>query len=225
MPRELIVSPRGEALWAKVLGEAAEGYEDDAPRAWSISLLLDPSDPETIAFIERLEAQFWALHGKGVKVAANGWPFADETTKDEKGRPVPTGKVKFNFKRKEFTAKGNAKPAPVVVDAKKKAWPQEMLIGNGSKVKVAFSPWAWSGPSGKGMSLELESLQVLDLVPFEKADAADAFSEEDGYEVATPESETPFAAEPEPQGFSAQLRARAAQVMAEAKDLEEDVPF
>jgi len=225
MPRELIVSPRGEALWAKVTGDAAEGYEEDAPRAWSVSLLLDPNDPETISFIERLEAQFEAMHGKGVKVASNGWPFGDETTKDEKGRAVPTGKVKFNFKRREFTAKGNAKPAPVVVDAKKKAWPQEMLIGNGSKVKVAFSPWPWSGPSGKGMSLELESLQVLDLVPFEKPPAADAFDEEDGFEVETPESSTPFAAEPEPQGFAAQLKARAAQVMAEAKDLEEDVPF
>jgi hypothetical protein len=225
MPRELIVSPRGEALWAKVLGEAADGYEEGDPRAWSISLLLDPNDPETLAFIERLEAQFEAMHGKGVKVAANGWPFADETTKDEKGRPVPTGKVKFNFKRKEFTAKGNAKPAPVVVDAKKKAWPQDMLIGNGSKVKIAFSPWSWSGASGKGMSLELESLQVLDLVPFDKPAATDAFDEEEGFEVITPESETPFAAEPEPQGFSAQLRARAAQVMAEANDLEEEVPF
>ena len=57
MPRQSIVSPLGEAAWAKILGEAAGGYEEGDPRAWSINLLLDPSQPETIAFIEQLEAE------------------------------------------------------------------------------------------------------------------------------------------------------------------------
>ena len=223
MPRELIVSPRGEALWAKVLGEPT-AFEDN-PKAWSVSLVLDPSDPATIAFTERLEKCFEEFHGPKAKVSRHGWPFAEQTVRDEKGREAPTGKVEFRFKRKELTAKGQIKSPPLVVDSKKNLWPPETLIGNGSKVKIAFSPWSWSGASGKGMSLELESLQVLDLVPFDKPAATDAFDEEEGFEVITPESETPFAAEPEPQGFSAQLRARAAQVMAEAKDLTGEVPF
>jgi len=127
MPRELIVSPRGEAAWAKVLGEPV-AYEDN-PKAWSVSLLLDPSDPETIAFVERIEAVFEEFHGPKAKIAANGWPFGDETSKDEKGRPVPTGKVKFNFKRKQETASGAIKDGPLVVDSKKSLWPQEKLIG------------------------------------------------------------------------------------------------
>lgn len=229
MPRELIVSPRGEALWAKVLGEPV-AYEDN-PKAWSISLLLDPSDPETIAFVERLESVFEDFHGPKAKVAANGWPFADETIKDERGRPVPTGKIKFNFKRKQQLASGAEKEGPIVVDSKKNLWPNDRLIGNGSKVKVAFSPWKWEGPSGKGMSLELESIQVLDLISYSKEDVMDAFGEEDGYVVDTPAAATPFASEvvvteEEQGGFAAQLRARAAQVESEKDSLiDQEVPF
>ena len=228
MPRELIVSPRGEAAWAKVLGEPV-AYEDN-PKAWSVSLLLDPSDPDTIAFVERIEAVFAEFHGPKAKVAANGWPFGDETTKDEKGRPVPTGKVKFNFKRKQETASGQLKDAPIVVDSKKNLWPADMLIGNGSKIKVAFSPWKWEGPSGKGMSLELESVQVLDLVSYSKDGGADAFAEEDGYVVETPAAQVPFEAEAPaactPPSFADQLKKRAAEVQAEAAaGYAEDVPF
>lgn len=223
MPRELIVSPRGEALWAKVLGEPV-AYEDN-PKAWSCSLLLDPSDPETIAFVERLESVFEDFHGPKAKIAANGWPFADETTKDEKGRPVPTGKIKFNFKRKHELPRGGFKDAPLVVDSKKNLWPTDKLIGNGSKIKVAFSPWKWEGPSGKGMSLELESIQVIDLISYSAEDVADAFAEEDGYVLDTPTAQAPFEQE-EPGGFAAQLRARAAEVQAEAGQvLTQDIPF
>lgn len=223
MPRELIVSPRGEALWAKVLGEPT-AYEDN-PKAWTVSLLLDPNDPETIAFVERLEKAFEDFHGAKAKVAAHGWPFGDETIKDEKGRPVPTGKVKFNFKRKQETARGAIKDAPVVVDSKKNLWPEEQLIGNGSKIKVAFTPWPWSGPSGKGMSLELESLQVVELVSYSKEAVTEAFAEEDGYVVEKP-AEVPFDDTPEPQSFAEKLKARAVEVEAEAEEvLKEEIPF
>jgi hypothetical protein len=220
MPRQLLVSPKGEAQWAKVLGEPV-AYEDN-PKAWSISLLLDPNDPETIAFIENLEEAFAEFHGKIDKVAANGWPFGDETTKDDKGRRVNTGNMKFNFKRKEQLASGSFKQPPVVVDAKRNPWPADQLIGNGSKVKIAFSPWAWSGPSGKGMSLELEQVQVLDLVSYSN-ETENPFQEEEGYVVAPAAPESPFEAEPacpmpEPTGFAAKLRARAAEVQAAAAE-------
>ena len=225
MPRELIVSPRGEALWAKVLGEPV-AYEEGSPKAWSCSLLLDPADPETIAFVERLEAAFMDFHGPKPNVAANGWPFADETIKDEKGRPVPTGKIKFRFNRKQLLANGGEKQAPLVVDSKKNLWPIDKLIGNGSKIKVAFSPWKWELKGQTGMSLELESIQVLELVEYVTDDVVDLFAEEDGYVVTTPAAATPFEVEEEaPTGFAAQLRARAAEVQAEAASLTEDVPF
>jgi hypothetical protein len=224
MPRELIVSPRGEALWAKVLGEPT-AFEDN-PKAWSVSLVLDPSDPETIAFTERLEKCFEEFHGPKAKISRNGWPFGEQTTKDDKGRQVPTGKIEFRFKRKEMTAKGKFKDAPVVVDSKKNLWPQEQLIGNGSKIKVAFTPWGWEMAGAKGMSLELEQVQVLELVEYAGRDA-DPFAEEDGYVVETPAAQSAFEKEEEPEAesFAAKLRARAAEVQAESADVLEEIPF
>lgn len=229
MPRQLHVSPLGDAWWAKVL-EPADGYEEGDPRAWSIELALDPSEPDTIAFIEKLEALYDELHGAGAKQAKNCWPFADQTDRDNN----PTGLIRFRFKRTETSAKGKLMSSPVIVDAKLNRWPADCLIGNGSKVKVAFTHWGWTEKrsGAKGISLTLESLQVLDLVPYERVDASSAFGEEEGYVAETPAAQTPFAAEPEaaPMSMAEKLRARAAQVRAEAPGVlagadAEEIPF
>jgi hypothetical protein len=229
MPRQLHVSPLGDAWWAKVF-EPADGYEEEDPRAWSIELALDPGDPDTIAFIEKIEALYDELHGAGAKQAKNCWPFADQKDRDNN----PTGLMRFRFKRTETSAKGNLMSPPVIVDAKKNPWPADCLIGNGSKVKVAFTHWGWTEKrsGAKGISLTLESLQVLDLVPYERVDASSAFGEEEGYVAETPAAQTPFAAEPEaaPMSMAEKLRARAAQVRAEAPGVlagadAEDIPF
>lgn len=229
MPRQLHVSPLGEAWWAKVL-EPADGYEEGDPRAWSVELVLDPTDAETIAFIEKLEALFVEIHGTGAKQAKNAWPFADQVDQNKN----PTGKLRFRFKRTETSAKGNLMSPPVIVDAKKNIWPADCLIGNGSKVKIAFTAWGWTEKrsAAKGISLTLESMQVLDLVPYERIDAASAFGEEEGYVAETPAAQTPFAAEEpaQPVSMADKLRARAAQVQAEAPQAlaqadADEVPF
>jgi len=99
-------------------------------------------------------------------------------------------------------------------------------------VKVAFTAWGWTEKrsGAKGISLTLESLQVLDLVPYERVDAASAFGEEEGYVAETPAAQTPFSAEPEPQSMAEKIKARAAQVRAEAPAAlaqadDDDVPF
>jgi len=97
---------------------------------------------------------------------------------------------------------------------------------------VAFTAWGWTEKrsGAKGISLTLESLQVLDLVAYERVDAASAFGEEDGYVTETPAAQTPFEAEPEPLSMAEKLKARAAQVRAEAPAVlaqadSDDVPF
>lgn len=232
MPRETHRSPLGEALWCKAF--EAQGFED-APRAYSTSLLLDASDPTTIEFLEKLDLQFEEFHGSKCKVAKHGRPYRMETTQLD-GKDVETGKVEIRFKRKEVSNKGNLMDPPIVVDAKKNRWPKEKAIGNGSKIKVAFGAFPWEMAGAKGMSLDLCAIQVIELVEY--ARDVDPFDEEEGFELP-PEVETPFtdalrepAPEPEPTGFAAQLRARAAQVQAEATtalaqadDDDDDVPF
>jgi hypothetical protein len=65
-----------------------------------------------------------------------------------------------------------------------------MLIGNGSRVKVAFEPFPYIMQSTKkvGVSLRLKAVQVIDLVEYGNS-AASVFDEEDGY-VAPPPSNT-----------------------------------
>lgn len=219
MPRRAtIISPAGQAAWAKILGDPAEPFEGDGPRAWSVSLLLDPNDPATVEFIEQLEAEFAELHGSGkIKYSANAWPFGEETVKDEQGRKVPTGMMRFNFKRKEATARGDLKSAPVVTDSKLNPWPHSKLIGNGSKIRVAFQPWGWEA-AGKGMSLELLQVQVLEHVAYEAADETPVFEKTEGFVLE--EEETPvFEREAEPEALSPSQRLRKSQ---EATD---EIPF
>lgn len=221
MAREMQLSPKGEALWCKVLGEPAKGY-DTEDRSWSCSLILDPQSEETIAFVAKLEDLFRELHGSTNKVARYGWPFGDETRKDENGREKQTGKIKVNFKRKEFTSRGIEKSPPCVVDSKKQAWPTEKLIGNGSTIRVAFTAWPWKGAKGNGMSLELERIQVIDLVSYD-APSVDPFDEEDGYVVPQVELDAAPVSVESQQGksFSEKLMSR----VAELEERDAEMPF
>jgi hypothetical protein len=210
MARELLVSPLGEAEWAKVI-QPGKGYEAADPDEWTIDLVLDPGKvPAHLDFIARLEFLMQEEHGKA-KVAERGWPF-----RDHKEKP---GLVVVKFKRRTVTKKGNEVPPPVVIDARKQPWNGD-LIGNGSKVKVGFTVYGWDRKDGCGISLELVSLQVIDLVPFEQADPTSAFGEEDGYTVPEAEAtagfvnEAPAAAAPT--SFADRFRKPA---------VDEDIPF
>lgn len=102
---------------------------------------------------------------------------------------------------------------------------------------MAFSAWGWTEKrsGGKGISLNLESLQVIDLVPYEKVDVTSAFAGEDGYVVETPAAQTPFTAEGlgkpvTPVSMAEKLCARVQQVAAEAPAVlarasAEELPF
>ena len=59
---------------------------------------------------------------------------------------------------------------------------KDTLVGNGSKVKVAFEPIPYVMPSTKkaGVSLRLKAVQVIDLVEYGNS-ATSVFDEEDGY--------------------------------------------
>jgi len=210
MPRQLCVSPVGEAAWAKVF-QPDYGFDKNSRRCWSITLLLDTGGDECIQFVDQLERIFAEIHGANAKAAQRGWPFADEVDRDGN----LTGRFRFRFKRNETTARGMVMAAPVVVDAKRQLWNPDVLIGNGSRVKVAFSPWGWSGQrhGEHGLSLNLESVQVLDLVEYERLDPISGFSEEEGFTVGpyvSEPAEEPFVEASQASSIAERLRQRAA---------------
>lgn len=77
------------------------------------------------------------------------------------------------FKRPKFSKKGKDVGPPLVVDAKKNPWPDNIIIGNGTYAKVRFSVT----PGG---TFYWDSMQVLEFVPYE---SKNTFREEEGVDV------------------------------------------
>lgn len=220
MPRTMLTTPVGEAYWAKCFEPEEDRFDEGKPRTWSISWCADQNAKDTLGLMQQIEEEFARIHGEGAKPSKNAWPFREQT--DKEGNQ--TGLLEFRFKRNETTKKGMVLPAPLVVDSHKNPWPSDTLIGNGSKVKVAFSVWGWEDKFGKkGVSLSFDALQVLDLVPYAHKDPADAFGVENGYVAETPAdafTEKDKAKE-EPLTPSQRLKQKAAAVA----DDDEEMPF
>jgi len=105
---------------------------------WRIDLSVDSKSAED-------------LKSQGIAVA--------ETTVDEKVIPNI-----IKFKRKVKKANGEKNSQPQLVDADKK--PFDKIVGNGSKVKVMYKPYEWNFKGKKGIGLDLQAVQVMDLVEY-----------------------------------------------------------
>ena len=226
MARTMLRTPVGQAYWAKVFEPEEDRFDSEKPRSWSISWAAPSDDPGAIGLMQDIEAEFARIHGEGAKPSKNAWPFREQTDKDGN----PTGLLEFRFKKNEKTRKGQVLQPPTVYDSRKNLWPANGgLIGNGSKVKVAFSAWGWEDKFGKkGVSLSLEAVQVIDLVPYERKDPGELFEAESGY-VADATADV-FTEDDSQLSPSQRLQRRAAQVAAEAPGVlaaadEEDIPF
>ena len=189
MAKELIVSPKGELRWAKVF-EPDEPVEAGKSRQWSIDLVLSGQEQSTFDFIARIEELMQTANGAGAKIDAKGWPLKNEVVDG-----AETGNVIFTFRRNETSQKGSAISPPVVVDSKRNPWPADLLIGNGSKGKVAFDFYGWDSKTvrgAKGLSLWLEFVQVIELVEYVRTAPSDVFAEEEGYEAPVAAAALPF---------------------------------
>lgn len=97
------------------------------------------------------------------------------------------GSITIKFKLKAKVTPKNGEPfeqRPALFDAKNKPLSNDIKIGGGSKVKVAFEvvPF-FTALIGAGVTLRLKALQVIELVEYSsKAGGLSGFSEEDGYE-------------------------------------------
>jgi|TARA_R110002051_G_scaffold101519_4_gene172370 hypothetical protein len=105
---------------------------------WRIDLAVDSQSAED-------------LKGQGITVS--------ETTVDEKTIPNI-----IRFKRKVSKASGDKNTPPQIVDGDKK--PLEKIVGNGSKVKVMYKSYEWNFKGKKGIGLDLQAVQVMDLVEY-----------------------------------------------------------
>jgi len=177
MASETFYSPKAPVRWAHLIN--ADEYE--GKWSYSCELVLSPAtDPGHKLFLEKLEAEFVALHGAKKPRSSKGTPW--KADKDDASKTV------VRFKANRFTNDdGTHSKGPRIVDAKKAPW-DNSEIGNGSELIVGFTCYPWSRSEGCGITLQPRACQVVNFVPREDPgeSVADGFEEQEGYSVADP---------------------------------------
>lgn len=160
-------TPVGEAKWAHV-HKPKDGYKDpetgaQGPPKYQIDIYFDPEkDPDWKAWLKGVMGQFAALpqqkdkDGDPIKKKK---PLNRELDENDK----PTGRLYATFKT-------GADFRPGVFDKFKRVIPETVLIGNGSKVRVNYSPNVFEGFGG-GINFYLNAIQVMDLVEYQTKNA------------------------------------------------------
>jgi|14BtaG_2_1085337.scaffolds.fasta_scaffold00797_7 hypothetical protein len=178
------VTPAGTAQWPRLNSPDTKFDEDGV---YKTDLVLGAEESEDLReAIDQIAEEGWqnAIDKESKPAKKNAlkkfnyhapyFPEEDDQTGEE------TGNFVFRFKTKAKNKDGSTKKLPLV-DAKKK--PVGEIVGNGSTIKVAFSPNDYQMPTSKqyGCTLYLNAVQVLDLVAA-GGGGASAFDEEDGFE-------------------------------------------
>ena len=91
----------------------------------------------------------------------------------------------ITIKRKYTRKDGKKTSAPRVVDSKKTPISPDDLIGNGSKVNVAFDTYDYNVGGNQGVGSSLKAVQVIKLIEYSPSENLDEFSEESGYQAKT----------------------------------------
>jgi len=171
--KQRFTTPIGEAKWAHVHKPKAPfaGAEDKGMK-YMIDIVFDPKDPA------------WAKWGADLRAMSQGLKLPIKKEVDE--NDVPTGRLFVTFKTGE-------KYPPGVFDKYGKTIPDSVMIGNGSKARVAYTVNAYDGFGG-GINLYLSAVQIVELVEY-KGRTADAY----GFEVEpAPAGAPPSSAASEP---------------------------
>jgi len=190
---DTLLTPKGECMFAHLFQPRSQQREDGSEKSqYGIVLLLaNPEvDPQTADFLKSLHGQFLEKFGTKTTYGPNGKPWKKESVlSPETGQEQETGLTRISFKRDTETRGGAVLPPPTVQDAKGQPWPSSLAVGNGSVVRVAFTTYLWDSPKGgKGISLNLLGVRILEHVPYSPQSLApDAFgAPEEGADVNSP---------------------------------------
>ena len=137
--------------------DKAQNPFDPQKPRWSIDVALDASGVKT-------------MKGHGVSI---------KDKDDDRGKFV-------TLYKDQFLSNGNELPKPRLMDTQKNEM-NGTLIGNGSLVKVSFTPREWKMNNRNGVRAVLKDVQVIDLVEYSPPDE---FEVEEGYVNDTPSSTT-----------------------------------
>jgi hypothetical protein len=170
MASETFYSPKAPVRYAHLIH--ADEYEGKF--SYSCELLLRNDIQAHRVFLEKMEAEFVALHGAKKPRSSKGTPWRPDKTD-------PNLTV-VRFKANRFdNPDGTFSKGPRIVDARKAPW-DGREIGNGSELIVGFTCYPWSRSEGCGVTLQPKACQVVTFVPREDQgdQVADGFEEQEG---------------------------------------------
>jgi len=149
---ETFMSPVAEVRWCKLMDPVA-AY-DPNKKEYTIDMVLDFNNEEHKAFIEKIEQHYLDEHGKNAKRSQHAINLKADKENDALSI--------LKFKLPAFMdKKGNYTPGPTIMDAAKNPW-GGAEIGNGSKMKIQYSIYAWGGSGGAGITFQPHVCQVID---------------------------------------------------------------
>lgn len=176
-----MTTAKGTAQWFKVNTTVNEFQGKE--QGYEAPVLFD--EKETKRLVE--------LAKRTLKEAQESPDFQDNKGKPKKWMNEPfmpfstdeNGKTTFRFKCSHLLKDSEERRYVPVFDAKGTPIGHDVAIGNGSIVKVNFSPSAYHvNANVNGVKFFLNAIQVIDLVTFGNGTAdAFGFDEEEGYEA------------------------------------------
>lgn len=149
--------------------EKARDFKGDGNFKYDCQLELEGAEAATM--IQQVD-ELLAESGKTHK-AARLHPAPYAQVQDQEGNAIP-GKYRFRFKvnAKTETKSGDIwDRRPKLFDALGKPIEPGIGIGNGTKARISFTPYAWKNPSGAGLTLQPTAVQIVELVEFKHGTA------------------------------------------------------
>lgn len=184
---------KGLAMYAKVF-EPDKQFEKKYG-AYSIDILKTEEDSQQLSeYLQGLIDERFAEEVKASKKpeSLSTRPPCDVFTDKKTG--LEYTRFKLKMRAGGISDNGEWTQKPVVFDSDLEVMSGENLIGNMSLVKVSFQPSTYMMTNVVGVTLKMEAVQVIDLVPWKDPKAL--FTKEEGYTEKAVEKddrqETPF---------------------------------
>lgn len=155
-----VTTPIGTAYYAYIF---TPDTKFDANGVYQVNLRMSKTDAKPLVKVidETIEETAKSSSSKSKKFASKPYYKATDADGNE------TGEIEFKFKQKAIinTKKGEMKMQPKVFDCKGKPLVEQQMVGNGSRIKIAFEPFGYDVASiGIGASLRLKAVQIVDIV-------------------------------------------------------------
>lgn len=169
----------GKVEWAKI---TKPDYKYDKDGLYTMDLFLTPEYAEAVLMSIRPIVAMKAQHEGCANYAPP--PF----TIDEK-----TGLHCFKYRQSAIGRPKNGEPFNITIDlfdARMNQWPRDVLIGNGSIVKVCYTLWPWNvaARGGVGVTLRPKAVQIIKHVHYEAEEKTYGFTPQEGTDMG----EQPF---------------------------------